>query len=69
VPPVFTTLQRAGDVAETEMFRTFNMGLGYLLIVPPGEGVVLAALASFSGLGVFELGEIVSGERGVELVA
>jgi phosphoribosylformylglycinamidine cyclo-ligase len=69
VPPVFTTLQRAGDVAETEMFRTFNMGLGYLLIVPPGEGAVLAAIASFSGLGVFELGEIVSGERGVELVA
>lgn len=33
VPGVFRLLQRLGDVAEAEMFRTFNMGLGYMLVV------------------------------------
>jgi phosphoribosylformylglycinamidine cyclo-ligase len=68
VPPVFQTLQRAGRVAEREMFRTFNMGIGFVLVVPPAEGAVIAAVTALGDLGAFELGEIVAGERGVELV-
>lgn len=34
VPPVFNYLQQAGGVSEAEMLRTFNMGLGLLLVVP-----------------------------------
>lgn len=37
VPPVFGFLQEAGGVSEAEMLRTFNMGLGLLLIVPEDE--------------------------------
>ena len=37
VPPVFTALRDAGGVAEAEMFRTFNMGIGYLLVVPSAQ--------------------------------
>jgi phosphoribosylformylglycinamidine cyclo-ligase len=33
-PPVFRWLQRVGDVPEDEMFRTFNMGIGLVLICP-----------------------------------
>ncbi|MGH7389338.1 MAG: phosphoribosylformylglycinamidine cyclo-ligase [Candidatus Rokuibacteriota bacterium] len=68
VPPVFSTLRRAGHVADEEMFRTFNMGIGYLLVVPSAEGAVLAAMAALCDVGVFEIGEIVAGERGVELI-
>lgn len=68
VPPLFSTLQRAGNVADAEMFRTFNMGLGFLLVVPPAEGAVVAAMTSLAELGVFEVGEIVAGQRGVELL-
>ncbi len=67
VPTVFDTLQRAGRVAEREMFRTFNMGIGFVLVVPPAEGVVATVVAALGDLGAFELGEIVAGERGVEL--
>lgn len=67
VPAVFDTLQRAGRVAEREMFRTFNMGIGFVLVVPPAEGAVLAVVTALGDLGAFELGEIVAGERGVEL--
>jgi phosphoribosylformylglycinamidine cyclo-ligase len=34
VPPVFGFLQQAGGISEKEMLRTFNMGLGLLLVVP-----------------------------------
>ena len=68
VPPVFATLQEAGHVAEDEMFRTFNMGVGYLLVVPPSRVSGVTAALAAAGEGVHALGEIVSGERGVELV-
>ncbi|MBI4637407.1 MAG: phosphoribosylformylglycinamidine cyclo-ligase [Candidatus Rokubacteria bacterium] len=68
VPPVFETLRQAGRVAEAEMFRTFNMGIGYLIVVPPGEVEATRALALEGGEAVARIGEIVAGERGVELV-
>src|SRR5439155_1213928 len=36
-PPVFATLQHAGGVADTEMFRAFNMGIGYVIVLPPKD--------------------------------
>ncbi len=36
--PIFTFLQKNGNVPEDEMFRTFNMGIGFVLVVPP-DGV------------------------------
>ena len=36
-PPIFTLLQRLGEVAESEMYRTFNMGVGFVIIVHPEE--------------------------------
>ena len=37
VPPIFELIAREGNVAEREMFRTFNMGLGLVLAVDPAE--------------------------------
>ena len=34
IPPIFEHLQQLGNVPQEEMFRTFNMGLGMLLVVP-----------------------------------
>jgi phosphoribosylformylglycinamidine cyclo-ligase len=68
VPSVFSALQRAGDVDEAEMFRTFNMGIGYLLVVPPSRVSGVTAALTAGGETVHTLGEIVPGERGVELV-
>jgi phosphoribosylformylglycinamidine cyclo-ligase len=67
VPPVFETLREAGQVREAEMFRTFNMGIGYVLIVPGPEADRAAGVLAAAGERVHRLGEIVAGERGVEL--
>lgn len=67
VPPIFTVLQREGNVEEAEMYRVFNMGVGLVLVL--AADAVAAALESLKGSGesVFLLGNIVSGEKGVEL--
>ncbi len=37
VPPIFEFLQKAGNIPEDEMFRTFNCGIGMILIVPESQ--------------------------------
>ena len=54
---------QAGKVPDSEMFRTFNMGVGMIIVVPRSDVDKILGL----GIGAFELGEIVQGS-GVELV-
>jgi phosphoribosylformylglycinamidine cyclo-ligase len=68
VPPVFETLREAGRVAEAEMFRTFNMGIGYVVVVAPTVADAAARLLAEAGETVWRVGEIVSGGRAVEFV-
>jgi phosphoribosylformylglycinamidine cyclo-ligase len=67
IPPIFELLREAGGVAEDEMFRTFNMGVGYVVVVPaPAVDLAMALLAA-SGEVVSVVGEVIAGDRGVEL--
>jgi phosphoribosylformylglycinamidine cyclo-ligase len=67
LPPVFDWLQREGAVPREEMWRTFNCGIGYTLIVP--RDAANAAIATLAGLGLpaWTIGEIVAA-RGDERV-
>jgi phosphoribosylformylglycinamidine cyclo-ligase len=49
VPPIFRWLERAGGVPREDMLRTFNMGVGLILIV--GSGDTDRVLAALSGEG------------------
>ena len=68
-PAVFATLREAGHVSEAEMLRTFNLGVGYVVIVRPDA--VERALQALAGAGetVTLIGEVVAGERGVEVAS
>src|SRR2546428_1800199 len=68
-PAVFETLRKAGQVEDAEMFRTFNMGIGYVVIVPAVAAETAARILRGAGEQVARIGEIIAGERGVELVA
>jgi len=60
MPPVFEWLQREGKVAREEMWRTFNCGIGFTLILAPGDVAgVQAALTQF-GLESWTIGEVVA---------
>ncbi len=67
VPRLFTALQELGQVPTAEMYRTFNMGVGFILILPPES--VDEGIATLRGMGedAFAMGEIGAGERGVRL--
>jgi phosphoribosylformylglycinamidine cyclo-ligase len=36
-PEIFSWIQKTGDISVIEMYRTFNMGMGYAYIVPPSS--------------------------------
>ncbi len=62
VPPVFGWLARTGGVAEQEMLRTFNCGVGMIVVVAPEEAEAVAAVLSGEGEHVMRLGSLVPGE-------
>ncbi len=68
VPPPFITIQEAGPVAEAEMYRVFNMGVGFLLVVPPDQVDPLTTHLRQSGETVYHVGEIDTGKLGVQYV-
>lgn len=63
VPPIFTLIQQAGQVAAEEMYRVFNMGLGLLAIVPPDEASQIEAELAAAGETVYRVGEVDRGEQ------
>jgi phosphoribosylformylglycinamidine cyclo-ligase len=67
VPNVFRVLQEAGRVADAEMFRAFNMGVGMVAIVDPAAADTLLDQLAASGENAWVAGEIVAGEREVIL--
>ncbi|MEE9217637.1 MAG: phosphoribosylformylglycinamidine cyclo-ligase [Acidobacteriota bacterium] len=65
MPPIFRVLQQGGSVGDAEMRRTFNLGVGMVLVVPAGRlKAVLRALGR-GGERAFDIGEIVRGRTKV----
>jgi phosphoribosylformylglycinamidine cyclo-ligase len=58
MPPLFTWLQQHGGVADAEMHRVFNCGIGMTVIVAKNKADDTEALLRQSGETVFRLGEI-----------
>jgi phosphoribosylformylglycinamidine cyclo-ligase len=59
VPRVFAEIQRHGDVADDEMARVFNLGLGMVVVVPPGEVARSLAVLQDAGQAAVEVGSLV----------
>ena len=69
IPPVFEVLQRLGNMQDSEMYRTFNMGIGMVLIVNSNEVEKIKELtAKFSQYQLYRIGEIVELTDRVQLV-
>jgi len=65
VLPIFEHLQKLGNVAPEEMLRTFNMGLGMLVVVPDKKFKKAQTLLERAGEKFYSVGRIVKGERKV----
>jgi phosphoribosylformylglycinamidine cyclo-ligase len=62
VPPIFRLIQKGGDVADDEMFRTFNMGVGMIVMVAPEDLHDVEHSLERRGEVSFVIGSVVAGE-------
>ncbi|QDU32658.1 Phosphoribosylformylglycinamidine cyclo-ligase [Poriferisphaera corsica] len=67
VPPIFKFLKKHGNVKPAEMFRVFNMGIGYTMIVRPHFADAIMDKLKRKGETVMKIGEIVKGSGKVQL--
>ncbi|MBD2461814.1 phosphoribosylformylglycinamidine cyclo-ligase [Oscillatoria sp. FACHB-1407] len=61
IPPIFEWLATTGNVATPEMFNTFNMGVGFVLLVPPHEAEQVIRWFESQGLPAWAIGEVIAG--------
>ncbi len=64
--PVFRLIQQLGKVDQAEMHRTFNMGIGMVLVVSAGEAAAVLADLKAGGEAAYIIGEVTTGEAEVE---
>ena len=65
VLPIFEHMQKLGNVPKEEMLRTFNMGLGMLLVIPGKKFKKAQSVLERAGEKFYTVGRIVKGERKV----
>lgn len=65
VPPIFPFVQACGGISDEEMWRTFNMGIGMMVIVPEEEAEKALDVLAAKGQQAWVIGEIVPGSPGV----
>lgn len=61
IPPIFDFLQKNGPVETEEMFRVFNMGIGFILIISPDFADSIKKQLARSGQTVYNLGTVARG--------
>ncbi|GIP34555.1 phosphoribosylformylglycinamidine cyclo-ligase [Paenibacillus sp. J2TS4] len=65
IPPIFGMMQREGEISHRDMFTTFNMGIGMMLVVAPDQVEEAMRIAELNGEPLHRIGEVVPGDRQV----
>ncbi len=68
IPPIFHLIQERGGVPEPEMYRTFNMGVGFILIVSADQAPLIAHRLNEAGESAYILGNVHRGVQEVDIV-
>ena len=67
VLPIFNCIQRVGNIPERDMFNTFNMGVGMIFAVNKNDADKAVEVATKMGEEAVILGEVKTGEKGIDL--
>lgn len=65
--PIFKLIEREGNIAERDMFNTFNMGIGMVIAVDAGKASAAMDLLHAYGETAYIIGEVTEGNEGVIL--
>ncbi|QDL08854.1 phosphoribosylformylglycinamidine cyclo-ligase [Brasilonema octagenarum UFV-E1] len=61
IPPVFQWLAETGSVSPQAMYNTFNMGVGFVLIVPPHQAEQVITYMKLQNVTAFTIGKVITG--------
>ncbi len=61
IPPIFSWLAKAGKVQQEAMFNTFNMGIGFVLIVPPTQAESTLEWFQAKNIASYQIGKVITG--------
>ncbi len=61
IPPVFEWLAQVGDVNSSAMYNTFNMGIGFFVLVPPSQAQQTISFFESQDIAAYNIGEVISG--------
>ena len=67
VPPIFSLLQKMGELSDNSIYNTFNMGIGMVMAVDHGIAGDVVKYLEFLGEKAYVIGKVVEGEAGVDL--
>ena len=65
--PIFDLIQKKGNIADEMMYNTYNCGLGMVIAADPADADRIVAVLEQAGEKAYKVGEVVSGEKGVDL--
>ncbi|MGB5636553.1 MAG: phosphoribosylformylglycinamidine cyclo-ligase [Waterburya sp.] len=68
IPPIFNWLGEAGKVEQEAMFNTFNMGIGFVVIVPPEQAKSALDWFKYQNVTASQIGQVISGNNTLSLV-
>jgi phosphoribosylformylglycinamidine cyclo-ligase len=67
VLPIFNLLQQLGEIKETDIYNTFNMGIGMVLAVDSSIADEIVKYLNNDNEQAYLIGEVVNGEAGVDI--
>lgn len=65
VPPIFEWISTVGEVSQPEMFNTFNMGIGFVVLVPPSQADQAIQWFESQQISANRIGEVIDGSGGL----
>ena len=67
IPPIFSLIQKEGDIPKRDMFNTFNMGVGMCVVVSPEDADKAVEILNENGEKAYIMGEVKAGIEGVKI--
>jgi phosphoribosylformylglycinamidine cyclo-ligase len=67
-PDIFNIIKKIGNVPDNEMRRTFNLGIGYIIVVPKEDSELGIKILRENGYNAIRIGHIERGEKGVNFI-
>ncbi len=62
IPPIFNWIASTGEIGISDMFHTFNMGIGFVLLLPSSQAEQALKWLATRNIAAYRIGEVITGE-------